>query len=324
MNFYYFNNNYFLHKNMTRYIAIFFFLILVIPSTCSQINHDSTKITDSTIYKVITTDGNELIGYIIKNDSREILLITIEKREVYIPQYAVKKLTPVSYQEFNANGDYIGEDKFATRYFITTNGLPLKKGENYMQWNWFGPDVQFAVTDRLGLGVMTSWFATPILGTAKYSYKINESIHGCFGAILGTTSWLSLPNVGVVGGLALPFASISFGNRTKNIAFSGGYGAIGYDGEVNGRFLLSFAGMTKIGKKVSLVFDSFIVPPRTVTNYYYGTTYTYKKEGIAILIPGLRFHIKDGNAFQFGLTGIISDSEVVPVPIPMLQWFRSF
>jgi hypothetical protein len=304
--------------------CILFFAFFLAYPICAQVKPDSMQVVDSTLYKVVTTDGNELIGYILKNDSREILLLTIEKREVYIPQYAVKKLTAVSSQEFNSNGDYIGEDKFATRYFITTNGLPLKKGENYMQWNWFGPDVQFAVTDRLGLGVMTSWFATPILGTAKYSFEMGKSVHGCIGAILGTTSWLSFPNIGFVGGLALPFTSISYGNRTHNLAFSGGYGAIGFDGDVNGRFLLSFAGMTKIGKKVSLVFDSFIVPPKTVTIPGYNGSYTYKKSGVAFLIPGIRVHVKDGNAFQFGLTGIITDGEAVPIPIPMLQWYRSF
>ena len=252
-----------------------------------------------------------LIGFIIKNDAREILLRTAENRDVYIPQYAVKKIMAISSDEFDIKGDYVGEDKFATRYFITTNGLPLKKRENYIQWNWFGPDVQFAITDKLGLGVMTSWFATPLLGTAKYSFDVGKSVHGCFGAILGTTSWLAFPDIGVTGGLALPFASISVGNRTHNMAFSGGYGAIGFDGEINGRFLLSFAGMTKIGRKVSLVFDSFIVPAS-------------KTGGVALLIPGMRFHVKDGNAFQFGFTGIITEGEAFPVPVPMLQWYRSF
>lgn len=302
------------------YIFIFFITTISSSQICAQVIPDSVEVKDSTLYKIITNDGNELIGFIIKNDAREILLRTAENRDVYIPQYAVKKIMAISSDEFNSKGDYVGEDKFATRYFITTNGLPLKKGENYIQWNWFGPDVQFAITDKLGLGVMTSWFATPLLGTAKYSFDVGKSVHGCFGAILGTTSWLAFPDIGVTGGLALPFASISVGNRTHNMAFSGGYGAIGFDGEINGRFLLSFAGMTKIGRKVSLVFDSFIVPARKITNY----GITYKTGGVALLIPGMRFHVKDGNAFQFGFTGIITDGEAFPVPVPMLQWYRSF
>jgi hypothetical protein len=74
--------------------------------------------------------------------------------------------------------------------------------------------------------------------------------------------------------------------------------------------LLSAAGMTKVGKKVSLVFDSFIVPPKNFS----GTT--------ALLIPGLRIQTASDRAFQFGFAGIYTDSEFVPLPIPFVQWYK--
>ena len=97
--------------------------------------------------------------------------------------------------------------------------------------------------------------------------------------------------------------------------------------------------MVKISPKVSLVFDSFILLPgkttySTETYYDYNPdtgnydlpveyTNTNEKYGFALLIPGVRWHKREGSAFQFGFTGVVYDGELLPIPIPMVQWYRS-
>jgi hypothetical protein len=125
------------------------------------------------------------------------------------------------------------------------------------------------------------------------------------GGLLGWGTWIE-PSFG----LALPYAALTFGDRRSNISFSGGYGAVFWEGDVNGRTLLSVAGMTKVGKKVSLVFDSFIVPPTTGL------------DGAGILIPGLRLQTASNRTFQFGFGILYAEGEIVPVPIPFVQLFR--
>lgn len=299
--------------------------------------NDTIIIKDSSLYRILKTDGGELIGRILKQDSREILLLTQDNRQVYIPQYIIKEITLLKEKDFNTMGDYVGEDKFATRYFITTNGLPIKKGEHYVQWNLYGPDFQFGVGKNFGIGIMTSWLGMPIIGTIKKSWILGEKAQFALGGLFGTGTWAA-PDWGG----ALPFGTISFGDRTKNIAFSGGYGALWQGGEANGRALTSVAGMVKVSSKISLVFDSFILlrgqtETRTETyqEYVYNpnnglyeeqtVTHTYKDEkpGFALLIPGIRWHQGEGQAFQFGFTGLISNGELLPVPIPMVQWYRT-
>lgn len=300
---------------------LFTTLILVFVTLTSYSQTDTTKLDDQT-YRLLQNDGTELIGKILKKDAREILFLTSDGREIIVPQYVVKKIEAVSISDFNAQGTFIGEDKFATRYFLTTNGLNIKKGDHYVQWNLFGPDVQFAVSDNLGVGVMTSWVGIPLVGTIKYSKEINDNTHVAVGALVGTGSWAA-PDVGG----ALPYGTISFGNRTKNIAFSGGYGAVWDSGDIDGRALASVAGMAKLSSKMSFVFDSFILLPggeRTEYDYWTGTTYTEPRPGFAVLVPGLRWHQSEGKAIQFGFAGIIEGGDALPLPFPMVQWFRSF
>jgi hypothetical protein len=230
-------------------------------------------------------------------------------------------------------GEFIGEDAFATRYFITTNGLPMKKGQHYIQWNLFGPDFQFALSDNFGVGFMTSWLAVPLIGTAKYSFNPKDNVQFAIGGLIGTSSWVAFSSPDANFGGALPFATISFGDRRKNLALSGGYGAVWFGSETEGSALSSIAGMVKVSPKFSLVFDSFIVMPggeRVVYDYYYDQSGNYvsiqkteKRPITAIFIPGLRWHQGEGKAFQFGFTGIYAEREMVPFPIPMVQWYRT-
>ncbi len=281
-------------------------LVLLFFSSRSFSQTDTIATVDTNMYRIVLNDGSQFLAKILKNDNREILIRTQDKREIFIPQYAIKNIELLKASDLNAKGDFIGEDKFATRYFITTNGLPIKKGEHYVQWNLFGPDFQFGVGKNLGVGIMTSWLGIPMIASVKKSFQLNENTHLALGALVGSATWAA-----PTWGGALPFATLSLGNRKSNIAFSGGYGAIFTDGDTEGRALMSIAGMTKISSKLSLVFDSFILPPLN------------QNDAFALLIPGIRWHQDEGRSMQFGFTGIIIDGEIVPVPIPMVQWYRS-
>ena len=267
---------------------------------------DTTLTKDTSTYRIIKTDGGELIGQIQSQDAREILLLTKDDRQIYIPQHAIKEVIKLKNSDFNNIGTFIGEDKFATRYFITTNGLPIKKGEHYAQWSLFGPDFQFGIGKDLGVGIMSSWIGVPIIGSIKKSWQIGDKSQFAIGGLVGTGSYI----VPEFGG-ALPFATLSFGDRSKNIAFSGGYGAIWTGDGVSGRAISSIAGMAKISPKISLVFDSFVLLPNE--NQTVG----------ALFIPGIRWHQEEGKAIQFGFAGIMADGDIVPVTIPTIQWYRS-
>ena len=106
--------------------------------------------------------------------------------------------------------------------------------------------------------------------------------------------------------------------------------------------MASVAGMLKIAPKLSLIFDSFIIPPgkttyseftyvqpvyNSATGQYDDVTFTETREnrkpGFALLMPGIRWHVSEKKAFQIGVSGVIADGIVVPIPLPTFQWYRS-
>ena len=290
-------------------IIVLAFFLLNAEKAISQV--DTTKTSESRIYIIITNDGGEFIGRIIRQDAREVLIDTQDRGEIIIPKYQIKEMRELKPGELSQKGEYIPEEVFSTRYFITTNGLPAEKGESYILWSLWGPDIQFGVGKNTTVGVLTTWFGVPIIGSFKYAIELGDNSNLALGTLLGTGSWAS-PDFGI----ALPYAALTFGNRRSNLTFSGGYGAIWGDGESGGRALVSVAAMTKITKSTSLVFDSFIVPNAGGGNIDTGT--------VALLFPGLRIQTRDKSAFQFGFAGLIADGELLPFPIPAVQWFKKF
>jgi hypothetical protein len=298
------------------------------------------------IWVIVKNDGSQYVGTIIEQDAREVLIDTQEIGQVYIPRHEIKEIREVLPGEIRGTGEYMPAEVFSTRYFITTNGLPMKKGESYVIWSLLGPDFQFGVSDNVGLGVITSWIGTPLIGSAKFSIPINKDWNAGLGVLLGTGSW-SWPGFA----MALPYGVISYGDRVKNINLSLGYGGVRYKVddynfmtdrttsriEKEGNFLFSIAGVAKVGRTLSLVFDSFIVPRSGtyVESEYYeywnditGELFvgyrdvTKKRYSIALFIPGVRLQTNPRGAFQFGFAGVRFEGETIGVPFPMVQWFR--
>ncbi len=286
--------------------------ILLIFLFCSTFIFPQQEIDSTKTYVLTQNDGTQLTGKILKNDERELTVLLMDRRKIIIPQYVIKSITPVNSSDFNAIGQYVGEENFRTRYFLTTNGLPVKKGKNYVQWTLLGPDLQFSVTDRLGAGLMTTWIGMPIIGSVKYTGNISENVNYAVGALVGTGSYIR-PTVGG----ALPFGAITFGDGRSNLNFSAGYGAIWNTGDVNGRPLVSVACMTKVGKKVTLVLDSFFLLSTDSYNISKNLNSTF-----GFIIPGIRVNSSETKAFQLGFASFYFANRFIPIPFPVIQWFR--
>lgn len=278
-------------------------LLMMVCSADLYGQQDTTLVImqkDIPLSLVVKHDGTEFVGRVLSRDQREILIETEEMGRFYVPIHVIRSITELSVTDFR-DGRYLGENIFATRYFINTNGLPLKKGDKYGLINLYGPEFQAAVLDNFTLGIITSWVAIPVIGSAKYSFALGKNVRGAAGVLAGTGSW-ALPEA--YGGLA--YGSVTLGDNLNNVSFSAGYAGVSYEDGGGDAPLVGISGLAKIGERISFVGDSFI---------YAG------KDPFAIIIPGLRFSRNRKGAFQFGFAGLVIEGEAVPFPMPFVSWF---
>ncbi|MEX0982043.1 MAG: hypothetical protein WD577_05885 [Bacteroidales bacterium] len=272
-----------------------FFLVLVIITITA-----SGQVEERKKSLITKNDGTEYVGIILQEDAREILIQTESIGEIFIPKHEIKSIEELRDQDYRG-GKYLGENILATRYFLTTNGLPMKKGDSYAIIQLYGAEYQLAIVDNLTVGGMTSWLGVPIIGTAKYAINIVDNFSASVGLLAGTGSWASWDSYGL-----LPFGTLTVGNNRLNLNFSAGYLKVGITDASISAPLYSIAGLARLSNKVSFVGDSFIYA---------------KDDAVAIVVPGLRFDRKKGGAFQFGFGGVIFNGEVIPAPIPIVSWF---
>jgi len=209
---------------MKQFILLLGVLFTFSLGAHAQFEGDSTQ---SQLYLVTKTDGASFYGYILKDDGREILLQTKTIGKLYINKSDIKLIKPVKESEVQVEekGEYSelrDEGPFTTRYYLNTNGLPIKKGENYAMIHLYGPEVHFAVSDNLSLGVMASWIASPIAVAGKYSFDSESKTHFALGTILGSSGFLGQSRG--IGGLH--WATITQGDRMANVSLSAGYGYV--------------------------------------------------------------------------------------------------
>ncbi len=204
--------------------------ILILLSSFLSFSQDETVEKDSMVV-VTMTNGDVRIGTIKSDDGREILFISKDIGQIYIRKENINSIVPFEENEYELiDGEYRNAGPFTTRYYFTTNALAIKKGENYALVNLYGPEVHFALTDRLSLGAMTTWIASPFVLAAKYTVPTNnKNVNFGLGTLIGTSGYLN--QFRGFGGLH--WGMLTFGDRMKNITLSAGFSYINLGFEQN-------------------------------------------------------------------------------------------
>ena len=287
----------FTQKEIMRYILVFLLVGIFSYQLKAQVPVNSSS-TDTNTYVITKSDGTEYIGKLISDDGREVLIITETLGKIYIPKSDIKSIVKVTDNKSIVRGEYYASGPFTTRHAFTTNALPIAKGENYAMINLYGPEIHFAVTDHLNIGIMSTWTASPLALALKYTIPTRfEKLNFSLGTLLGTSGYFN----SFKGYGGIHFANVTYGDRKNNVTFSAGYGYTSSFGtkdliipgtytSTNGGFnysygtyspgitkgpILSIAGIVKVGAKVSFVFDSMLGSfGRTTSNNEMGVTVT--------------------------------------------------
>ena len=105
-------------------VIVIFLLVLI----TAAISANAQTQADTVLYQIETTDGNEFIGTISREDSTRTFIKTEKFGELSILNSEIKRKEIIKVQQIK-DGKLWFENPQETRYFWAPNGYGLKKGE---------------------------------------------------------------------------------------------------------------------------------------------------------------------------------------------------
>ena len=242
-------------RKFTSYMILLFlaFQIQIFSQTSEEIENKNENLV-----LIVKNDGGEFIGEIISDDGREILVVTKAIGKIFINKSDISSITKVDEGlENKENKEFRASGPFTTRYYFTTNALPIKKKDNYGLIHLYGPEIHLSVGNKTSIGLMATWIASPIALVLKQQIYSNNNFHVSIGSIIGSSGYLD--NGQTYGGLH--WGTMTFGNRLSNVSFSAGLAHINWTS--NNTDFMSRA--RDIGDKNSYSFDDvnhpYYIPP---------------------------------------------------------------
>ena len=215
---------------------------------------------DTTLYRVVTHDGNTYVGTIVSEDDQQIVLNTDELGQITIQRSKIKKMIEIDPARLKGDGEYWFENPHSTRYLFSTSAIGLKSGEGYYQNTWiFFNNVNYGFSDNFSLGaglIPTFLFgggATPVWLLPKVSIPLaTDNLYvaagGMFGGIVGD---------GESFGIGLAYGALTAGNSDKNITFAVGFGY--GDGQWSDVPLFNLNGMLRLNRNMYLISENYMI-----------------------------------------------------------------
>lgn len=261
-----------------------------------------------TLYHVLKLDGTGFIGVIVENNEKEVVIRTKDLGKVSIPKNMIESIEPIDENDVRFSKGKLVSDDYAARYFYTNSSHSLKKEQGTLFWNWWGVEMQYGVTDKLDVGLATSWVGTPVGINAKYSFELSPNVTGAVGSRLYSGGWAFI-NSGVV----YPFGSITVGGKHTHLTGHAGFiTAYGPQSSGERAWVFGAAGKAAITTKVDVVVEVFTLP---IVNAF---------EPVYFVFPAIRINNNYQKAFQLGFAGVVSGGEALPIPFPFFQVMRNF
>lgn len=225
------------------------------------------------------------------------------------------------------------QNEHQSRYFFAPTSMNLKKGELYVNTNYFVAwDAQYGFTDRFSFGMGTTLGLFPMYFTPKYSIPFkNPKHHVSIGDIfiLGTWGTNMLANIA--------FATYTYGTDHNNITIGGGW-MLTNENNLTSTFsapVVNLSFMKSFSPYISLLSESYFAMPttsrqreswiQTDPNWGNGEVMNYtevKNNQVFTGFFGFRFtgRKKGLSALQVGIVYYRYKTELAESTIPLPEW----
>lgn len=247
-----------------------------------------------------------------------------------IQSNTISKIT-LSGEYVNRKGSTWFANPNATRYFFAPSAIPLKKQEGYYQNAYLlANSVNVGITNNIAVGggvvIPLLFYVTP-----KVSFKAAKNLYLGAG-ILFTQSFIS----GFDLSAGIGYGLATYGSYEHNVTIGVGYGYAKFNDKYRNTPMpiVTVNGMTRIGKKFSLVTENWLIPRggynKEITSYGpYGEQYSEmvfenKNFYSAALSIGLRFMPGIRASVDFSVVGIRPNPGQNDLLLPYLDFVYKF
>lgn len=211
---------------------------------------------DSTVtYRIVIVDNSELIGKPVEKNKLSITIRTLSDLKVEIKYSQIKEVQIVPDRNVK-KGRYWFINPHATRYFFSPSAFNLKKGEGYYQNTFIVLNsVNYGITDNFSIGggleLISTLLGQPVFFiTPKLSFKVSHNLHAGAGAMY--------INIGGEGSATLAYGVATLGNTDHNLTGGIGWGIAA--GEGSSSPIGTISGMTRVGRRIALVSENWLIP----------------------------------------------------------------
>ena len=250
-------------------------------------------------------DGSSVMGEIISETVESITVRTTTFGDLTIKRADIKELIKIEPSQIK-DGKYWFKNPNSTRYLFGPTGRNLKKGKGYYQNVLITTNLaHYGITDWFSIGGgfegISTFAGEPIFFIMpKFGFEITERFSVGAGYVYANAAAVIEDGDGFEG-IGLGYGAITYGTDDHHGTFGIGWGQAG--GEFTSSPVITFSGFTRIGRRIGLVTENWIIP---TDPYYWVFSY-----GIKI--------IGERSSFDIALINSRDIATIFPIGLPI--WF---
>ncbi len=209
---------------------------------------------------VQTADGNEFMGKIRAQNAEVLVLQTETFGELTIQKKVITSIRALKGPR-KTNGRFWFDNPFASRYFASTSGYGLRKGEGDFTNGWvFMNQVTYGLSDQFSIGAgaapflllggpLVSWI-TPKFSIPLKQDRLNLAVGGLYGYLWNDFA----PDNEDFGAV---YSQLTVGSRDHNLSLGAGFAVS--DGRWNEHPVISLSGAARVASRLSLISENYLI-----------------------------------------------------------------
>lgn len=276
---------------------------------------------------VTMKDGNQVIGKLIKEDGKQISVLTKSMGTMTLDKDKINNIDKIR-EEAMKDGKIWFRNPNSTRYLFGPSAFSLMSGEGYYQNTYvLFSSLNVGITKNISIGggfEFLSVFSNsgqPIYYlTPKVAFKLTEKIHAGGGLLyINMPGFFSYNNTRQSVGIG--YGVFTYGTLDNNVTLGGGYGFI--NNELSKRPIMTISGMLRVGRRTALVTENWIYPQKIYTNKYNYQDGVIGYKYQPIISYGIRF-FGENMSVDLGLLNNKDISEAIVIGIPYIDFVVKF